>query len=314
MKKNEGEAKDKPDFIRSIAVLLAFGAEKLYEILKDYNKFLLEQGIINVPEINLWIGFYRNNKKIYEKCKELFIKSVVNNNVLINLAFIQQKELFSYFNISLETVLDDVKFFSPRDKEILLEKFDKLNLKNFDGKIGSDLTLPMSKDKILDIPEFVFYTRVWFPCWIIYGEFPTFLYRRARQGNLEDLCRLLRLDKAITHDKRIGALVQQISLNPESEEFRQINNAMKSTIKVTSRKKMKMRLASFIFKYASFLGIDLSTPEIQKLFDSISRHVYSEKLDDTDLPESPGAFYINLRRQSKKWNVIPDSLPHPDKK
>jgi len=314
VKKSEGEAKIKPDFIQSIAILWAFGAEKLYEIFKDYNKFLLKEGIVNVPEINLWIEYYQNNKKIYEKCKELSIKSIVNDNILINLAFIQQKELFSYFNISLETVLDDVKFFSPKDKEILLEKFGKLNLNNFAGKIGSDLTLPMSKDKILDIPEFVFYTRVWFPCWIMYGEYPTFLFRRARQGNLDDLCKLLRLDKAITHDKRIGALVQQISLNPESEEFRKINNAMKSTIKVTSRKKMKMRLASFILKYASFLGIDINAPEIQKLFDSISQHMYSEKLDDTDLPESPEAFYMNLRRQSKKWNVIPDSLPHPDKK
>ena len=287
MDKFEEWAKDKPDFIGSIATVLAFGAERLYEILKDYNKFLLEHGIINIPDINLWIGYYRNNKKIYEKCKELFIKSVINDNILINIVAVNQKELFSYSNMSLGTILDDAKFFSPNDKKILLEKFGNLNLTNFDGKIGNDLTLPMPKDKILDIPEFVFYARVWFPCWIMYGEYPTFLFRRARQGNLDDLCRLLRLDKAITNDKRIGALVLQISLNPESEEFMKISNAMKSTIKVTSRKKVKMRLASFISKYASFIGIDLNAPEIQNLFDSISRKMYSENLDDTDLPESP---------------------------
>ncbi len=48
-------AKDKPDFIRSISLVLASGGGKLYDIFKDYNKFLMNHGIVNIPEIDVWL-------------------------------------------------------------------------------------------------------------------------------------------------------------------------------------------------------------------------------------------------------------------
>ena len=149
MNKLEEWAKDKPDFIGSISLLLASSSEKLFDIFKDYNKFLIKHGIINIPEIDVWIGYYKNEEKLYEKLKDLFIKSVENNNLLINFGVLQHKKLFSYFNISFETALNNIDILSSDDKKFLLEKFEGLNFVNFVGKIGNNLTLPMSKEKIL---------------------------------------------------------------------------------------------------------------------------------------------------------------------
>jgi hypothetical protein len=45
----------------------------------------------------------------------------------------------------------------------------------------------------LGAAENQFFMRVWLPCWMLYGEHPPRLMRRARQGDMNALQDLLRL-------------------------------------------------------------------------------------------------------------------------
>lgn len=103
--------KDRPDFIKYISLMLASSSERLYDIFKDYNKFLMNLGIINISEIDVWLEYYRNESKLYEKLKELLIKSVENGNILISLAIIQLKEIFSNLISHLKLFWMALKFF-----------------------------------------------------------------------------------------------------------------------------------------------------------------------------------------------------------
>lgn len=55
-------------------------------------------------------------------------------------------------------------------------------------------------DMLMASPSGQFFMRVWWPCWILYREYPPRLLRSARLGNLDSLDRLLRLDKRAIAD------------------------------------------------------------------------------------------------------------------
>jgi hypothetical protein len=68
-----------------------------------------------------------------------------------------------------------------------------------DGKEQETLT-----DRQVRQPEIQFFMRVWFPCVIAYGQWPTRLFASARRGNVDALYKLLRIDKSILADPFIA--------------------------------------------------------------------------------------------------------------
>ena len=303
---------EKPETLLAIATTLAAGADILFEVFKDYNSFLLSHNITDIPPLNQWLGFYKDHRILLKKQKELFLQTIENDNALLNHFVLFSKELLPSYDSNLENTLEVIDELSKEEKDLISTKFGELDLRD-SHKLGKAVTLPMEKDKINKIPEWTFMARVWFPCFFVYGEYPTNLYRKARQGDINSICKLLRIDKAITADNRIARHAQIASLNPKSDEYSKIKNATNGTLKITSMKKVKIRIAGFVASMARFLGFKLTTTEIQNLFDIIAK-VRSYDLVDADLDQSPESFYMNIRRQLPTWNVMPKIVLKPNKK
>jgi hypothetical protein len=298
-------ANNQPDFIRNFAIFFGGSSDLFYKMFQDYNLFLSEQKITNVSDIDKWLGLYRNHRRLNIAFKDFILNSIKNGNVILTLCALQMKELSKHFNIDYDVVLNNIKAFSSDDKEFLLN-LKEIDLKKSIGNPNDQLALPMSKESLLNIPEFNFIARVWFPCLVMYGQMPSILYRKARLGDLEAICQLLRIDKAIIRDKKISERINKFSMNSDSEEFRQIQNSIKGTLKVTSPKKMKMQIASLISKSASSFGLSFTAPQIQSLFDIISQSKNPDYINDPDMQITPHAFYMNLSRSSSNWDIIPD--------
>jgi hypothetical protein len=65
------------------------------------------------------------------------------------------------------------------------------------------------------VPEVQFALWVWLPCWYETRRAPVQLLRDARQGDMDALETLLRIDKAVVHDSRISAHVHRAEMtNP----------------------------------------------------------------------------------------------------
>ncbi len=93
--------------------------------------------------------------------------------------------------------------------------------------------------------EYLFAMSVYVPCIILYRSFAEFLYRRARCGDVEAICKLLELDKRITGDHRIADAIHRASLSPKSEGFKKICKAFSGHPYFASKEKLKIHQAGF---------------------------------------------------------------------
>ncbi len=136
--------------------------------------------------------------------------------------------------------------------------------------------------------ESSFFVLVTVPCWLIYRISPTRLYRKARQGNMDALGKLLSLDPLMLHDPTIGKRLQEFRLKNKLFKY---ENLLEATLKdhhlnVTPQQ-MKYAAGGLISALASITNqinkkIRVTTPDIQKLFDAVA-YEFDGKLEDLDL-------------------------------
>jgi hypothetical protein len=169
---------------------------------------------------------------------------------------------------------------------------------------NSDLFLKNSSVKQDDRPlepEFLFFFRVVLPCWIVAKYPPASLLRQARQGDLDALDILLRIDKSLVHDTRISELIRLESNNPRRARFNRIAKSFSSFLPPLTKSKIKIGLISLISAgFSEFGGID--TPELRKLFDAYAHSRSKGKTPtDPDLPSGLEALSKAVQRGRKEW-------------
>lgn len=113
---------------------------------------------------------------------------------------------------------------------------------------------------------------VWLPCMALYREHPGKLLRAARQGDLDALSKLLRLDKSVIQDPRIARELIEASQIPGRSRFNALAKAFagKPGGRITLQR-TRRALAGLISALAASLNHPLTAPEIQRLFDAIAR-------------------------------------------
>lgn len=137
------------------------------------------------------------------------------------------------------------------------------------------------------------------------GEYPTFLLRRARLGDLDALCNLLRIDKSILCDPRIGEHIYQSSLLEDRTKFEKIVNALQGNLSGKyDLQKTKYIIAGFISVVSERFEHRLTAPEIQEIFNEVAVARGNGDLIDSDLPDSPEAFSKAIQRERSFWNKI----------
>jgi hypothetical protein len=309
-------AKDRPFFIAIIAPQIAVSAQPCYQFLKVQKSGQHINPIKQVPELKYWLLLYKDHRILESYIKKAFLKFGEFAGIGI--------ELFDLFKLNRKQrlILGSEKFNNSIKREIeALTQDEWEEIKEFWNSIynasiediksdldnGYNQELALSVKASLHDPEMIFFFRIFVPCWLLYGVFPCRLLRSARLGNIDDLEKLIRIDKSIIHDPKISAYLHKESLNINRSKYNYLINCLKKGPKSKiTLKAVKMNFAGFISFISSAFGekFRLKEPEIRDLFDAVAKD--SGKGDiDTDLPESPESFVKAIQRERKFWSFIP---------
>ncbi len=314
-------AKDKSPIIRNASHLVATSSEDFLEFLKTVKAGDPLEENIKLPPIQDWLNLYRNHKKVYHGVTRFFRQLNDETSAVIDL----YEEMLSGLNILKqvtpselndmlnEPTLEDQKELFDTAK-IRLEKVNHLLTK--DSISNRDEIRKLSKDekrrfkKSRSRPEIIFFLRVWVPCFLIYGEYPPYLLRKARQGDDDALEKLLRLDKSLIYDHKIQAIFHLETVAKKRARMTLITKALQNTPKAKlDIQKVKYLFAGLLSLISLVLNQRLSAIEIHRLFDAVARDTTEESIDP-DLIVSPETFEKAIQRARSFWQTI----PLPDKK
>ncbi len=178
--------------------------------------------------------------------------------------------------------------------------------------------------RLLESREVLFFVRVIFPCWLEYGTPFLRLLRNARQGNLDALEKLLRLDKMAMEDGRVREHYFSAVESGNAARRKRLNLALDNgPCHRFSKQKIKVSLGALVLKlfqssYEYHKQIQellrkggivlrgkpyrLKAPEVRKLFDAAAKDLKKEEVD-SDLSGGPHTFYMALRRAGDFWRI-----------
>lgn len=289
--------KSRPDHVQSLAktfipqiesVWHAYNAMidgSLFEDLTDQERYISSSH---------WLRFYRKPKQYFKDVSSLML----GNSLLDDL-----KQRF-------EDVMQNV-FVNE------VEKLEEL------GESGGELAVKqyvMNKPEILEISEqiaacqlentqrdidecdndqwllMMFNTAVHVPCMALYGKLHFNLYRQARQGDIQALDDLLRLDKGALRDHLIANHVHFLLLSHDDTKRKIISDAIAGQpIKELTVKRLKIHVATKISVVAKQWGHKVDSMDLLALFDAVARDCDGVR-KDPDMPRNADALTKAMQR------------------
>ena len=314
MNKIEKWCKNKPYLLAIGARHIVAGSKPCYEFLLKWKSGKQLTGLETPIDLDQWINLYKNHKRI-EKClKHLFMLFGEVAEIAIDFfdAFKlnrkERKRLGSKkFN---QLIREELIKLSPEDWRELNKKwfeFLQISLDSLENDILGELDEATTRriKELFNQPEMLFYIRVQIPCWLFYGEHPSFLLRKARLGDIDAIEKMLRLDPSLRNDTKIKRIFHNATWSGKKSTASKISSAQtKTSLKKISLKHIKSSAAGLISALANQLYVKLTEPEIRKLFDAVAELSGHGEID-IDLPDSPEAFSKAIQRARKLWlNVI----------
>jgi hypothetical protein len=136
---------------------------------------------------------------------------------------------------------------------------------------GSDDGKKKQLDELPHKSAVIFFLRVLFPCLNIYGMYPRELLGRARQGDIDALEKLIRLDKSAIFDRKISEIVHQAQAEKTPGKMSRIKEAFRSSPKIyMTRTKIKYLLGGLISLMSEAMRNKITATEIDRLFNAIA--------------------------------------------
>lgn len=304
-------SQDKHFFIALFAPQIAAFAREIPDIIRHQKKHRLLAHTFLVPNLLTWYAFYRSSKQYLTPFKDMISEGSQYAQKLLELGttmkyLARKPEMLEGLNITPESlkegkqVLNDLLKLSFAD---LRDDFDNIPLSPEIRKVVQGY-----KDNY--DAELVYLFLVAFPCWLLYKEWPSMLYHKARKGDANSIHKLLRLDPFLLHDPAIGREIQKIRIHGRHSVYAGLLIAPLSPIKikVTSRS-IKDILAGLISQLAESIKHPLTSTEIRDLFDAVAQDTDKQDID-TSLPESQEAYSKVIQRNRPDWKP----LLHPGQK
>lgn len=196
----------KPLLFVLVATQIAASVDALTALMKELiGKKRSPKHVPPVPPITEWLRMYRRHNQMWNKVDLLQVlddeseftgqEGARGFRALVAMPSDERNEVirenFSDDELrELLSLLAGIEF--PPRQEVVTAL-----VKHFEEEADSDAD---QLDDFMGDVEVQFFFRVWVPCWIIYQEYPSNLMRRARQGDLDAMDNLLRLDKSVIHD------------------------------------------------------------------------------------------------------------------
>lgn len=147
-------------------------------------------------------------------------------------------------------------------------------------------------DELFASLEGRFLMRVYLPCWLTYLMPPSDVLQRAMKGpDIDTIATLLGLDGTLIHHPLLHDLLN----GPTSADaWGFLTKPLAGGQPVARAKKVKYRIAAFLWLVADAMALPLSCPDIQSLFDAQARD--QGRTRDTDFSATPESFAKGVRR------------------
>lgn len=277
---------NKPHHIRTLALNVALAISDYQEMLADakHNKHLDSFDKINKDE---WFSFYHKSKK------------------LLSFSLTQLLPLDpSATKLVAETIDIRSKSPNPTNHNDQLWR-DHIELSFKATQPPTDISQLENMKDIVFSTQFAFTIQVATPCWFFYQEPHSLLFKKATQGNTEELCKLLRLDQFLIQHPKIHRWLTLYRTPKHIQKHEAICNALQSTpigkVELRSVKDMFAGLIAFLTQKD---GHELKPNQLKKLFDSIAKDRDHLGVDEDYCNLEDDSFRILINRKKNKWQSL----------
>lgn len=289
-----------PNPLAFLSCFIALNADFIYALLTSIKGSQEFKQTVKIEKPLIWYRLYRNHRKIVSTFIDI-IREISNQHNIDKEVINSLKEEFSspqpFSSPRPPKPLRKyiLGFFRPKD--LVLFNFIKSMIEE---KQDDSKSLAEWK-KLNSVPEIAFIVTVLIPCWFEYRELMTPLLRRARQGDLESLEKILRLDKNAIHDPKIAKELHIASQKPQGIIYRRLTNAMANQTRTKlTPERVKIWMSGLILLISEILQCKLTTPEIRKLFDALSYDLNGD-LYDSEITLEEDAFRMAVNREKDFW-------------
>jgi hypothetical protein len=184
----------KPAEVVVTSTSIAWSTETLFELVRACRAGQVQTNLCSAPNVDEWLSLYTDNRRIKREIRGL-LRSTGNHPQGIsefdNRTSSLSNKIKQYGDIeSIPIELkNELKTHLSESKSGLMENHLQYLSKNIHGANQEDLP-----DDVMMSPTMIFILAVYFTSWLIYRQPPVILLRKARQGNIDDIENLLRLD------------------------------------------------------------------------------------------------------------------------
>lgn len=301
----ENWTKGKQPLIALFAPSIAAFAREIPDILKYQKKHRLLSNTFPVPDLPTWYALYRFHHRYMDPLYDMVFQTSEYGQRLMTLMS-EFQHLSRNPDLLKEMVFtsDEITEGQTYWNELQRMSFDDIQ-EDIDGApMTPEMRTFFQQYMDANETEFAFLFLVAIPCWLIYKEWPSSLYRKAVRGDTGAIHKLLRLDPFTLHDPAIGKQIQRVRIHGRQAVYEELLSAPLKPLKVklTSRT-VKDMLAGFISFVAEKLKQPLTSTQIRDLFDAVAQD--ADKRDiDTSLPESQEAYLKVIQRNRPEWEPM----------
>ena len=297
---------DKPPILAMIAQQVVINAPDASEFFVDLRGDALKK--LPTHPLDQWLPLYSQNHKIIAFMKEhLFRDKNRFTSTIMSYSELLQDSFTSCGNLDQKTIAKVLASISIEERMKFIAKItrriDALYLKNLrnlnveiTGEDDDHLYRQFLKGK--NKPEFLFFFKVWIPCWWFYREAPGQLFQKAIAGELKAFEKLLRLDNSVIYEPRLAELFHQLKFRADrkgKEDYRKLLLAFHKPVKEKpTSQRVKYFLAGALSFFSGLIGSRLTEPKLRSLFDAAAQDLGHGDID-TDLPDSSEAFARSIR-------------------
>jgi len=191
----------KPIPLMIAAQQIATGAAACLKMYQSFGKGVALERHISKIYPSFWLSLYYDHRAVQNYMKTFlqncgglaafaldFFESLPESQFYIRKVGIEQvQQEWQELDISeKQQLIDGIKE--------MMSEFFRLSLEDIQKDL-SEQTEPRIEQAInqsLENPEFLFFLRVTSPCWLLYGDYPARMLRKARNGDMDALEKLLR--------------------------------------------------------------------------------------------------------------------------
>lgn len=302
---------DKPTLLALFARIVAYAAEPAHRLLEKVSRHdEALAGLGDRPPLDQWLRLYRSHRRVLRVLAERAlsasgIRSVTADELremtvaLAALSDAQAAELFAAPGARW-----------PKPPSRTLRRL--VTLMRLGERDSRQWMNPATRDHysralVMDErplePEVQFFFLVWLPCWLVSKDTVPRVLRRARNGNLQALDVLLRIDKDVMYEPRIGALIRTEARSPRRARYARIVRAIGSSELGVAAKRPKLKLDLLGLLAEAFSEAEaVQSPELRDLADAAAaaRSAGAERVD-ADLPAAENTLRQGILRSRRQW-------------